>query len=411
MADFIIDEHFSKEDAIAIQKDILNALAQYDSNRAQFNKSVTEAIVTSRDDEVPRYVNEDAPRNAAEAQQNIVVDIASRRRQLRQATPQPATPAFVEQAVGSVAPVGNTTPTPAFREAVSKAARSKKVEWVDRPVETKPGKANISGKDIEYKLVRKYVDWGTQLSTDPEQYIDNIDKIRKLISKDVRSQFGSWERITSVVIMGGQLILNNVMYVPVIQPEYFNRFPLDIIDHIQGGCIAPLFDFRNLKSMSRLRSFVCDDKNFYVTELADDLGLGRRIGVSSLFNICPQLEEITIGQETLRREELYTPKSKAIKDSVRQTSLYNRLTDNYKINVYAGTDGFQNFAFSNLRNYATNRGDKNIFRYCFGTATLLGLAATAGVLNLGAHLVGGVSKTFMGMWKTATTPVTEQDIT
>lgn len=47
MADFIIDEHFSKEDAIAIQKDILNALAQYDSNRAQFNKSVTEAIVTS----------------------------------------------------------------------------------------------------------------------------------------------------------------------------------------------------------------------------------------------------------------------------------------------------------------------------------------------------------------------------
>ena len=211
MADFIIDEHFSKEDAIAIQKDILNALAQYDSNRAQFNKSVTEAIVTSRDDEVPRYVNEDAPRNAAEAQQNIVVDIASRRRQLRQATPQPATPAFVEQAVGSVAPVGSTNPTPAFREAVSKAARSKKVEWADRPVETKPGKANISGKDIEYKLVRKYVDWGTQLSTDPEQYIDNIDKIRKLISKDVRIQFGSWERITSVVIMGGQLILNNVM--------------------------------------------------------------------------------------------------------------------------------------------------------------------------------------------------------
>lgn len=411
MADFIIDEHISKEDAIAIQKDILNALAQYDSNRAQFNQAVTEAIITSRDDEVPCFVNEDAPQNASEARQNVIVDIASRRRQLRQDPPQPVTPQFVEQVVGATAPVGKTVPTPAFRKEVSRAVQSKKVAWVDQPVETKPGKATIAGKSIEYKLVRKNVDWGNQLSADPEHFIDNIDKIRKLLSNDIRNHFGSWERVTSLAVVGGQLILNGILYVPTLHPDYCNRFPLDIVEHIQGGCIAHLFDFGNLRQMHRLRSFICDDKNFYVTEIADDLNLGRRIGVSSLFNICPQLDEITIGQETLHRDELHTSKSKVIKDSVRLASLYSRLTDNYKINVYAGTDGFQNFAFSNLRNYATNRGDKNIIRYCLGTTTLFGLAATAGVLNLGAHLVGGVSKTFMGMWKAATTPVTEQDMT
>lgn len=280
-----------------------------------------------------------------------------------------------------------------LHEERKKVVESKKTAWAEQEFPDRPGVVNINGKELNYKLARRAVDWGRDLSDNSEAFAENLALLRGRVTRDVYHQFGGWTNIKDITIVGSQLIINGVMYVPVIQKEYHKRLPLDTRDYLLNGCLAPLFDFSNLSHMKSLGSFYCDDLDFYVQNIADDIGRSRRIGCSTLFYICPKLQRVTIGTDTVTREELNKPESLTLKERIRERKRVVNLLDGYKLDVYAGTNGLQGFMFSSLKNYASHRGNKGLLKFCGGTLALTGLTAVAGVVNFGAHFVGGMFKT------------------
>lgn len=294
----------------------------------------------------------------------------------------------------------------AFKELKSQAA---KMKWTDIPTDYKSGcYTDKDGKSIQTKEVREPVDWGEVLSKTADSTDASIERLKSFITYNIRKKFGGWSRITSIVVRSEQLIINNTTYIPVIEKKYINSeiFPVDTLDYIQNGCIAPFFNWEYLKNMANLQSLDIDDVNFYTSTVGADLKIGRRIGVATVFNVCKNLDVLTLGNETVTREQLLTKQSVPIKEKVNISKRFWNFTDGYKLDICKGTNGLQDFTLNNLKNYATSRGNKGLFRYCLGTMARATLFAGAGVANLASHLAWGVKNLFSA----ATTPVTEEDL-
>lgn len=306
--------------------------------------------------------------------------------------------------------VGHETDrTEEFAKAEEKVVDTPRTTWADSKMSTKPGETMVNGQPYAYKFIRQKVDWGKSLGSKPEDVYDNLLLLKRKITSGVRLQFGDWSRITEIVVVGEQLIINKIMYVPMIEKQYIQYMPLDTQDYLYSGHLAPLFDWSVLKKMTNLRVLSIDDVGLFVTTVSDDLGLSRRAGVSSLFNICDSLDLVILGQDSVTRDTLNTEESEPIKRSIRRNRKFLNLFDGYKLDVYAGTSAFQDWTCGNLRNYATNRGDKGIFRYLGGVCTR-GIVATAGLaLNAGVHVMGGIAKTVKAVLHDASTPITKEE--
>lgn len=289
-----------------------------------------------------------------------------------------------------------------------KAVEAQK-KWTDIPVAYKSGcYTNAQGKEVQIKKELEPVEWGEVLSKKASSSDEAIERLRSFITFSIKKKYGGWSRIKSIVVRSEQLIINDTMYVPVIEKKYINSeiFPVDTLDYIQNGCIAQFFNWNYLKSMSNLYSLDIDDVNFYTSTVGADLKVGRRIGVGTVFNVCDSLEVLTLGSETVTREKLLTKESVPIKEKVNVSKRFWNFNDGYKLNICKGTNGLQDFTLNNLKNYATNRGNKGLFRYCLGTMARATLFAGAGVANLASHLAWGVKN----LLSTAMTPVSDEDL-
>lgn len=335
------------------------------------------------DDETPEeYASE--PVNLEDAKSNIRQFRQSVKGTKREKTP--ITPQSLRDVIGVVTN-GRTDKTATFKRAERKAM-SYKTDWAEQEMDITAGHAKVGKKDMNYKLVRNPVGWGEELSDDASKTLSNLNIIKNRISCDIYNQFGGWSRIVEIVIIDSQLIINNIMYVPLIEPQYINRLPLDAADYIGNGCVAPLFDWSFLRKMCNLTTFICDDPTFYVTNIADDIGLGRRIGVSSLFNICGKLDFLRIGSEEITRDSLYQPESAKIKKSIEKQKRFQNINDGFCLNVYTFTGSLQHKSWNGLKSYACHRGNKGLLRFGTGFAVrATGLVASTG-LNVAARLVG-----------------------
>lgn len=329
----------------------------------------------------------------------------------KQATPEMVNKAFEEQKMYDNIEQGLLNFS---RQMEAEGLREQKVveaqkKWTDIPTAYKSGcYTNAQGKEVQIKKEIEPVDWGEVLSKKASSPDEAIERLRSFITFSIRKKYGNWSRIKSIVVRSEQLIINDTMYVPAIEKKYINSeiFPVDTIDYIQNGCIAQFFNWEYLKSMSNLYSLDIDDVNFYTSTVGADLKIGRRIGVGTVFNTCHSLEVLTLGSETVTREKLLTKESVPIKEKVNVSKRFWNFNDGYKLNICKGTNGLQDFTLNNLKNYATNRGNKGLFRYCLGTMARATLFAGAGVANLASHLAWGVKNLF----STAMTPVTEEDL-
>lgn len=296
-----------------------------------------------------------------------------------------------------------------IREASQKAAQSKSTDWKsDSIAYTSDSYLDADGNKKTFQKAVEKVNWGSVLSKEAKSPEDAIARLRSFITYSVKEKFGGLNRIKSIVVRGQQLIINDVCYLPVIEPQYLKQdiFPVDTVEYIKCGLLAPLFDWGSLKKMPCLSYLDIDDKRLFVESVADDLGIGRRIGVSSIFNVCSNLETFVLGGDHVTRDELNKPEARAMKESVAQAKRFQLWNDGYKLNIYDTTNSFQSYTMKNLKDYATNRGNKGIFRFCCGTMARFGLATGAGLLNLGTHILGGVGKVI----KEAMTDVTPDDL-
>ena len=283
----------------------------------------------------------------------------------------------------------------------------KKEENVSR-VAYKRDSCIVNGKEINFKRVKMEPDWNHILSESVgADKCKNLENIKSLITMDLKNQIGGWDRIKTIYVYDSQLIINGICFMPVVKGVDISSFPLDTADYIKNGAIAPLFNWKYLAMMRNLIELGFDDDTFMLTTVADDVGLGRRVGVTSFFKICRNLMVLSYGDTKITREDLKNPeKSKKAVESLAVSRRKIDLLDGFHLNVYNGTNGFQDFTFNSLKNYATNRGNRGWLRFAGGTAFRAVGAAFGLTLNLGVHLIGG----FKNLLSDATKPVTDEDL-
>lgn len=283
----------------------------------------------------------------------------------------------------------------AFGECAKEAAQSAWVDTDDIAYSSNTYKSN--GKLVGYKVYSQKVDWGSQLANGGGSLTKNIEKLRKFVSEQVIGLFGGFARISSIVVRSDQLIINNVCYCPMVDPALLRDasvFPLDVHEYIRNGYIAPLFDWSCLKRMSRLALLDIDDTDFYVSVVASDIGVGRRAGLSTIFNVVPSLVTFILGGSAVKAEEQHTEKGRVVKEKIATHKRFTNMSDSLKLDVYECTGALQALAFNNLRSYVRNKGNRGIIRLLGGVALRGAVAGGAGVLNLGVHLVGSVCEAF-----------------
>lgn len=244
----------------------------------------------------------------------------------------------------------------------------------------------------------------------------NINTIKKYITRMIYESVGGWDRVNTIKVKTGYLMVNNMLITPQSQFTFDkNTLPLDVYDYLGEGAIAYLFNWNMLTKMYNLLSIDIDTVDFYLSEICADLGYGRTGGYKTIFYEIESLNVLKIGDNVLTREEVFAPKENNqgnINNISEQLSYEKRglnIMDGYTVNIYSNTNAFEGWTWGNLRNYAKNRGNKGIFRFGVGCTMRFLLGASSSVLNAGAHLVGGTFKFLKQAIKDGMTPISDNN--
>lgn len=278
----------------------------------------------------------------------------------------------------------------------------KKTAWADIQYDPQAGRTTVDGKPFEFKFIQKNVPWGSELTDDFEH---NFMLMKKRITESVRAEFGGFGRIREIVVQDSRLFINRVMYCPMIDPAYISKLPQDLQSAMMNGNIAEFFDWSSLRHMRSLFSLSIDTSYFYCTTVLDDLGVSRRGGVSTVFKFVPSLELFSLAGETINRNNLGTPQSHNIKETVRKQKKNIAIMDGFKLNVYGAGDYLQDTCWASTKSYIDNRGNKNLFRFC-GGLLLRGAAGTVATTgNAIVHTIGWGVKTIGSLLKAGMEPI------
>ena len=289
--------------------------------------------------------------------------------------------------------------TSEMQNAFKRAYTKPPAEWMDR-TDTVFNKSSYEsgGSEVSFTQSAQRVDWGRQIDEFGNKNVeDNILSLKALIAKYIDDNIG-FNRITHIAVRSDQMIVNGVCCIPVLEPKYLTSsvFPLDSLDYIKNGLIAPLFDWSYLKDMPCLTVLDIDSTQFYLTTVASDIGVGRRAGLTTIFKYIKSLETFILNGKDVSVSEQTTEKAREVKEEIAKHKHFMNLGDGYELKsgFLNGTNSFQSWTVNNLKNYANSRGNKSLFHFAGG---LVGrtLMATVGVgLNLGTHLIGGIINTF-----------------
>lgn len=303
-----------------------------------------------------------------------------------------------------------------FRESESQqqakwaAANSARTdpENVDRQVAYAKDVCTSQGQSFSYNVMYEKVDWGAYIKDRSSSVVESVEKLVSFITNAVNKNYGGWGRITEIIVRDQHLIINRSCFRPVLDPSAIESgaFPIDTIDYLKDGALASFFDWSMLRHMRNLHVIDIDDMSFYEYCIGDRLKCGRRIGVSTLFNLCKSLDVLILAGDEVTRDNLYTEQATPVKRKLATHKRFSLFSDGYKLEVCKNTSSFADWTFGNMKTYACNRGDRGLFRYCGGVVTRAGLAGVAGVINLGTHLVGGIRNAF----REAMTPVNPEDV-
>ena len=116
----------------------------------------------------------------------------------------------------------------------------------------------------------------------------NMNLLTDIISLEVIKNF---PKIYSIAVCDYCLLINNTSFMPSIE-NTDAKFPMDSYAYIKNGSIAPFVDWKRVfkHANNTCVSISFDSTDFYLTYVGDALGLGRKIGVSTIFKQLNNLE-------------------------------------------------------------------------------------------------------------------------
>lgn len=274
----------------------------------------------------------------------------------------------------------------------------------------------VGGKDVKINRVKETPRWTLDLQdcVTNDDKARNFDQVRTKITEEIVNYFGGFNRIQKIYVNSLQLVINDVIYTPLLSDTILARLPFDSADYVKNGYLAPLFDWGYLTKMSSLSVLSVDDFDFAMQNIGSDLGKGRDFKPMSLFNTCKNLTYLELGGEVitypLNTEDEKT--AEAIRNVEEEAHRYGRFDAMYtqcyeKVGNTLG--GVRGWTVNNLKDYANNRGNKGIFKYTGGLLARAGVSAVAGTVELGVKGVGYLLRGIGRTLKDATTPVTLED--
>lgn len=131
--------------------------------------------------------------------------------------------------------------------------------------------------------------------------INSLSNLVDLISNDIISKFGGLERIHSLKVIGGSIIINNYCYRCRIKDLYAKNIPYDIRREINAGNIDKLFDYSLLRSMPHIRDLEFDSVSFVYDYVSGVLGYGNSISIDKFFRDFKTLQVLKVGSDTFDR--------------------------------------------------------------------------------------------------------------
>lgn len=320
-------------------------------------------------------------------------------------------------------------------------ARIAQINELDKAQEEQEGKGVdhiiLNGKELKCKtaIIREN-DWKDLTKSLDETLLDeksgrdkgycnmyNSIMIRRLVTHYAIKQFGGTKRITSIYVKDLNLYINDTLL--MYKGELFSesskkKVPRDIEPYLRNGMLAPFFDwgifYNGINCGGRptsLRYLSFDSTKYLADYLAPDLAslntCKRQDIVQSpygfmnptlYFGLFKNLLSVTIeGTDFTRQEweehkydDKYS-KTKKLKYGMKREKRRLNLLDGYKLDIYAGTNGFQKFGISSFTNYIHNRGNKGFVRFALGSASRFVLAGAGILTNFTSHLIGGIYHT------------------
>lgn len=204
-----------------------------------------------------------------------------------------------------------------------------------------------------------------------------------LVTNKVIATYGGLERINSLRVVGGALVVNGTVFRSKISKDCIGLLPLDIRRQISSGNLADLFNYSALFSMPNLRGLSFDSTSFVYDTVAKAMGYGNNVGVDSFFDDLSSLQVLVIGnnkftrqdyKKTMQENDVFKNQSNAVK--------YASMCDNTLSKYTSKSWNFTKNMF--------NSKNHGVFAKTFGV--LFGTAATAatGVATLGAKATRGV---------------------
>lgn len=392
-----MENELSQEGRELLKNDIVNTVLaeiRRGSSGSQFQANVerrlSQQVVDGSNDGVSNVASE--PVNVLSGVANA--ELADSRQQLEIANRnlentyyqttrdrQPVTPADVQNAFQNHA-------------SIQAAMFRNTPDYRDDGVSYRQGTFRSDGKVVKYQQKEERVNWGELIESKYLNPAEAVEELKDLYSREIKYAFGGWNRIQSIVVRDRQMIINNILFKPLINPAQIDKFPMDLSDCLINGAYAELFDWFYLREMDNLVLLDFDDSLFVASSVDTDLGCRGRVGVSTFFRICPILSTLIIEGQKSTRDSLYSSESREAKECIARGHRSINLTQGFNLNVCENTGRFQSWSFNNLRNYAVNRGDKGILRYMFGIGTR-GMIATAGTaVNISTNLIKNVVDMF-----------------
>lgn len=274
----------------------------------------------------------------------------------------------------------------------------------------------VAGESFTYTRLKEIPKWSEELQdcldTDDKEL--NLRQLKTKITTELLDYYGGGMNIKTIAVQDYQLVINKVLYMPVLNDAVLARLPFDSADYIKNGCLAPFFDWKMLTRMQKLYSLSFDNIDIVMQDVAYDLGYGRDFNPLKLFKICSSLSVLDIGGEVVRYPfedsvECKESAKRVVSDAEAYTK-YDKMYDSYTTNVCNNLGNFRRWNCSNLVNYAKNRGGKGLFRYSLGVVGRTAGVVASGTLELGARGIGGVFKGIGHVLKNAVTEINDSDM-
>lgn len=243
-------------------------------------------------------------------------------------------------------------------------------------------------------------------SESEESIVYNVDVLKTLYTNMVQKKIGGFDRVTSIHVADGKLILNKSTYVSMklgSKEDVKNLregLPTDLYEYVIQGMTGYFFDWSLLLKCSNLRTLVFDDYEFVTDVVAVDLNM-TYVREDYFFTYLRKLHYLKMGEfeytdeqdknaDDQRRQRHQRAEQAKVQDFVERTKAYYRKStfDYNRLKPTTWTDKLDNHFHMCFKDYLKNRGKKGLIRYTGGVLIRGLFAAASTLLNAGTHFVG-----------------------